>query len=185
MVPDQFLKEFETTLQGVFRKLEDELRAVRSNRPSVALVENIKVNYYDENLPVKQLGSLAVRPPKDIEIQVWDKNAVGPIQKAIEAANVGVSVAAEGNVVRASLPPLTEERRAELAKLVKKITEEGRIRVRHRRDDAIKKVKAAEDEKKISEDAAFRAKERIQKSVDEVNKRVDSLLEGKLKELQE
>lgn len=182
---DQFIKEIETALHGIIQKLEEEIRGVRSNRPSVQLVEDIKAEYYGQELPIKQLGSLNIRPPRDIEVHVWDKNAAAAVSKAIENAKMGFSVANEGTVVRVSLPPLTDERRAELMKLVKKMAETARIQIRGKRDDIIKKVKAAEDEKKLSEDQVFRGKEKIQKVVDDANKNVESLLDGKSKELQE
>lgn len=182
---EQHQKELEAALGVAVQKLQNEFRAIRSSRPSIQLVEDIPVVYYDEKLTIKQLGSLSVRPPRDIEIGVWDKNAVGPVVKAIQEANVGLSTAADGTVVRASLPPLTDERRAEFVKLVKKMAEETRIQVRGRRDEAIKKIKAAEEEKKLDEDQVFRGKEQIQKLIDETNRKIEAAVEGKLKELNE
>jgi ribosome recycling factor len=182
---ESILKELENHLNQTLERLRAELAAVRGNRPSVQLLEDIKVDYYGQTLSVKQLASLAIRPPRDIEVQVWDKGAVGAVAKAIESAKAGFSAANEGNVVRVSLPPLTSERRAELEKLVRKITENSRIAVRNERDEAVKKVKVAEGEGKMNEDDAFRAKEKIQKAVDKVNKDIEALLEGKLKELAE
>ncbi len=179
------MKELESALKAAVQKLEDELKAVRGNRPSVQLVEDVKVNYYDQLLSVKQLGSLGVRPPREIEITVWDKNAVGPVSKAIAEAKIGLSVTNEGNVVRASLPPLTDERRQEFMKLVKKMAEATRIQIRTKRDEIIKKIKAAEAEKKLDEDQMFKAKEKIQKQIDEVNKRIEEAVERKMKELAE
>ena len=180
-----YLKELESALKAAVQKLEDELKAVRGNRPSVQVVEDVKVNYYDQLLSVKQLGSLGVRPPREIEITVWDKNAVGPVSKAIAEAKIGLSVTNEGNVVRASLPPLTDERRQEFMKLVKKMAEATRIQIRTKRDEIIKKIKAAEAEKKLDEDQMFKAKEKIQKQIDEVNKRIEEAVERKMKELAE
>ncbi len=185
MEAEILIKELETHLQAAVKHLEDELRAVRSNRPSVQLIEDIKVDYYGQPLTVKQLGSLAIQPPRDIAVSVWDKNAVGAVSKAIEAAKAGFSVSTDGNAVRVALPPLTDERRAELIKLIKKMTEETRIVVRHYRDDIIKKLKFAEDEKKVNEDQVFRTKEQIQKAVDQCNDRVEKALDGKIREISE
>ncbi len=182
---DTILKELESCLNQAVEHLKAELQGVRGNRPSVGLLEDIKVDYYGQALPLKQLGSLAIRPPRDIEINVWDKGAVGAVAKAVEAAKAGFSVANEGNIVRVSLPPLTNERRAELEKLVKKMTENSRIAVRNERDETIKKVKAAEEEGKLNEDNVFRTKEEIQKLVDKTNKNIESFLEVKIKELAE
>jgi ribosome recycling factor len=182
---DTFLKELETALGAAMQKLHEEISSVRSNRPSVGIVENITVECYGQTLPIKQLGSLGIRAPRDIEITVWDQGIVQAIVKAIENAKVGLSVSNEGNIVRATLPSLTDERRAEFAKLVKRMVETARIQIRSHRDDVMKKIKAAEAEKKMDEDAAFRGKERVQKAVDEVNKKIETMLEGKLKELSE
>ena len=172
-------------LTTAVQKFAEELKTIRSSRPSVQLVEDIRVDYYGEMLPIKQLGSISIHPPKNIEIQVWDKNAASPVMKAIEGAGMGLSVGSEGNIVRATLPPLTDERRAEFTKLVKKLAEATRIQIRGRRDDSMKKLKGAEEAGKLSEDQVFKAKERAQKLVDNANRDVETALESKLKELQE
>jgi ribosome recycling factor len=179
----EILKELADRLNEIVRRLKEELQGVRGNRPSVQLLEDIRVDYYGQTLSVKQLASLAIRPPRDIEINVWDKGAVGAVVKAIEGAKAGFSVFSEGNAVRVSLPPLTSERRAELEKLVGKMAENSRIAVRKERDETIKKLKAAEEDKKISEDQVFRAKEEVQKLVAKANKDIEALWNGKLKEL--
>lgn len=180
---EKLIKELEGEFGVIFSKIKEELNMVRSNRPSVAILENIKVNVYDQWMTVQQLGSLSVQPPKDILITIWDKNAVGAIMKAIEDAKIGLSVSNDGNVIRASLPVLTDERKQELAKLVKKISENYRIQVRARRDEAMKKVRVAEDSGEVNEDQEFKLKEKIQKQVDEANKKIEDLVEKKLSEL--
>ena len=182
---EEYLKEFESALKTAVDKLNEELKAVRGSRPSVELVENIKVNYYDQMLPIKQLGSLSIMPPRGIRIAVWDKNAAGPTMKAIEAAKIGLSVSNEGNNIIATLSPLGDERRGELARLVRKTAETYRIQIRAKRDEVIKKLKEAEADKEVSEDEAFKSKVKVQKIVDETNKKVEGLVEGKLKELAE
>lgn len=185
MESDLIIKELENKLNQAVEYLKTELRGVRGSRPSVGLVEDVKVDYYGQTLSVNQLASLAIRPPRDIEVKVWDNSAVGAVARAIEGAKAGFSVATEGSIVRVSLPHLTDERRAELEKLARKMVESSRIAVRNERDEAIKKVKAAEAEGKLNEDDVFRAKERIQKAVDKVNAEIESLLEAKVKELGE
>lgn len=182
---EQYLKELESALKIIADKLREELRAVRGNRPSVDLVSDIKMDYYNQQLTIKQLGSLSVVPPRGIQVSVWDKNAVGPVMKAIEGAKIGLSVSNDGNNVIAALSPLGNERREELMKLVKKTSEASRIQIRARRDEMIKKLKEAEVRKELNEDDVFKAKEKIQKAVDKVNGEVDELVEGKLKELGE
>lgn len=182
---DTFIKELEAALQRVNNRLHEDLQTVRSNRPSVQLVENIPVEAYGEQMTVRQLGSLSIRPPRDIEIACWDKNVVGAVTKAIQDAGIGFSVGNEGMIVRASLPVLTDERREEFGRLAKKMTEQAKIQIRARRDEMNKKVKAAEEAGTISKDQAFMGKERIQKIVDGANKRADTMLESKLAELAE
>ena len=182
---EQYLKELESALKVVGDKLHEELRAIRGNRPSVDLLADIKVNYYDQWMTIKQLGSLSVLPPRSVQVGIWDKNAVGAVVKAIENAKVGLSVTNDDNNVIATLSPLGNERREELTKLVKKTSEGYRIQIRAKRDEAIKKLKEAETAKQAGEDEVFKTKEKIQKAVDEANKKVEELVENKLKELAE
>lgn len=179
------LKELNSSLETTVDGLKNELQNVRSNRPSVEILENIKVNCYDQMLPIVQLGSLNLRPPRDIEIQLWDKSVSQAVIKAIEDAKIGLGVSSDGNVIRASLPTLTDERRKELAKLAGKMTETARIRLRNQRDEYIKKFKAAEDEGTVNEDEFFQAKEKIQKLIDEANRKMESMLAEKTKEIEE
>ena len=179
------LKELAAALAALLDRLHADLGGVRSNRPSVQLLENVMVDCYGQTMPLQQVASLGIRPPRDIEINVWDKTAVPAVMKAIQEANIGLSVSNDGTTIRGSLPALTAERREEFMKLAKRIVEEAKIQVRMRRDDANKKVKAAEEEGVLGEDQAFKAKEQIQKAVDEANKKAETLLEGKVKELAE
>ena len=179
------IKELETSLKSAMASLKEEIQGVRSNRPSVEILENVKVNCYGQMMSVKQLGSLNLRPPREIEIQVWDKNTAQSVIKAIEEAKIGMGVSSDGNVIRASLPVLTDERRKELIKLAGKITETYKIRLRTLRDESIKKFKTAEEKGEITEDELFQAKEKIQKLIDEVNKEAENTLESKTKEIEE
>ncbi|HTY40215.1 MAG TPA: ribosome recycling factor [Candidatus Paceibacterota bacterium] len=182
---EPYIKELEAGLQAAVAKFHEEIQGVRTNRPSVQLIEDVRVDIYGQQMTVKQLGSLGIRPPRDIEVNIWDKNAVGAVVKAITEAKMGLSVTNDGNTVRVTLPPLTDERRAEFTKLVKKMAEEARIKVRAYRDEVLKKVKAAQDRKELSEDQVFKGKERLQKIVDGANEKVETTLGGKLKELAE
>ncbi|HEY4526160.1 MAG TPA: ribosome recycling factor [Candidatus Paceibacterota bacterium] len=179
------IKELEAKLNQVIGFLQSELQTVRTNRPSVGLLEDIKVEYYGQVMQIKQLASLSIRPPRDIEVNIWDKGAVAAVAKAIETAKAGFSVSNDGNIVRVSLPPLTDERRAEMTKLVKRMSEDARITVRGERDEANKKIKAAEDSGQATEDQVFKGKEQIQKITDTANKQIENLLNGKITELSE
>lgn len=181
---EKFIKDLEAELGKATAKFMQDLQAIRSNRPSTDMLQDIKVSYYDQILTIKELGSLAVVPPREISVTVWDKSAIPHVAKAIEAANIGLSVQHDGNMIRAFLPVLTKERREELTKLVKRTAEGARITVRSRRDECMKKIKTAVDSKQMSEDAAFKAKEKAQKVVDAANAEIESAVEKKAKELQ-
>jgi ribosome recycling factor len=178
----KFLEEKTAVTRDGFKK---EIAGIRANRPSTVLIEDIKVSYYNEMIPVKQLGTIAIQPPRDIFIQIWDKGAIPMVAKAIESASLGFSVGSEAGGVRVHLPELSEERREELIKLVKRMAEEHRIQIRHLRDEVNKKIQTAFDASEISEDQKFKIKEDVQKKIDEVNKDIESAVEQKIKEIKE
>ncbi len=179
------LKDLETYVKNSSDALKGELQNVRGNRPSVEILENVKVNCYDQMMSLKQLGSLSLRPPREVEIQLWDKSVTQQVVKAIEDAKIGMGVSSDGNVIRASLPTLTDERRKELIKLAGKITETYKIQFRSHRDEAIKKFKAGQEKGELTEDDFFQAKEKTQKIIDEANRKSEEMLENKVKEIEE
>jgi len=185
MNAEEYTKELDFSAVSTVKKFEDELRVVRSNRPSVELVENVPVAYYGENLSIKQLASIAIGAQKELLITVWDKNALGPVMTGIQSANIGLSLQNDGNVIRATLPPLSAERREEFQKIVKRMAEETRIKLRTLRDEVLKKIKSAGDSGGITEDQVFDAKEKIQKMIDDSNKKIETALQAKIKELSE
>jgi ribosome recycling factor len=182
---DTYLKELDEHFKGVIQKLREDMRGLRSNRPSLEFLENLKVNYFDTWMTVKQLGSLSFMPPREVRITVWDKGAAAPIAKAIEEAQAGFSVTNEGTLIRATLSALSSERREELGRMIKKTVEGTRIEVRNLREDTVKRMKTLEDKKEITEDDMFSAKEKIQKRVNEANAEIEKMLEEKLVELAE
>jgi ribosome recycling factor len=182
---EQFIKDLEVALSGFTAKLKQDLGQIRGTRPSAELVQDIRVNLYDQNLTIRELGSLSVLPPRTLQISVWDKNAVGAVTKAIESAHLGLSVTNDGNNIRATLSPLGNERREEMTKLVKKTAEGARIQIRNKREETIKRMKDAESKKEITEDEAFKVKEKVQKTVDKANGEIEMLMNGKLAELGE
>jgi ribosome recycling factor len=182
---DIFLKELDEALKAAVLRFKEDLRGLRSSRPSIELIENLSVNYFDSWMTIKQLGSLSLLPPREVRITVWDKNAAAPIAKAIEEAQAGFSVSMDGATIRATLSALSNERREELGKLVKKTAEGARISVRNVREDIIKKLRAAEDGSEITEDQSHSGKEKIQKRVNDANAEIEVLVEEKLKELAE
>ncbi|MDE2001814.1 MAG: ribosome recycling factor [Patescibacteria group bacterium] len=174
-------KQVEQKLKAAVDALKTELQTIRSGRPSPRMVEDIKVDMYGQQMPVKALGSISVIPPREIDVMLWDKSGVATVAKAIEEA-LKVTANTDGGLIRINLPSLTDERKKEFEKLIRKMTEETRIRVRGVRDDANKEIKAAEAGG-LSEDAAFKKKEEVQKAVDATNKDLESLLDQKLKEI--
>ncbi len=182
---EQIVKDLETSLAAVTQKLKADFGQIRGNRPSVEMLEGIRINLYDQMLTLRELGSLSVLPPRTIQITVWDPGAIGAVMKAIEDAHLGLSTNNDGNNIRATLSSLGNERRDELTKLVKKTTEAIRIQIRSKREDAVKHLKDAEAGKMITEDDAFRGKEKIQKATDKANGEVETLVTGKLDELGE
>jgi ribosome recycling factor len=182
---DLIIKDLETGLAGVTAKLKTDIGAIRGNRPSSEAIENITLSLYDQTLSIRELGSLSVLPPRTIQITVWDKDAVNPIMKAIEAAHMGLTASNDGTTIRATVSSLGDERREELTKLVKKTAETARIQLRSRRDDIMKRVKEGEAAKELTKDDVFRGKDKIQKIMDKANADIDALVDGKLAELGE
>ena len=185
MAADQFIKDLEASLAGVVGKLKQDLGGIRGNRPSPEMVQDLRVNIYDQSLTIRELGSLSVLPPRTIQITLWDKDAVAGVTKAIESAHLGLTVSNDGLNIRATLSQLGNERREEMMKLVKKTTEAARIDIRQRREETIKRLKDAEVRKEITEDEAFKGRERVQKAVDKANKDAEAMMEAKIGELGE
>lgn len=182
---DDVYKDIKKRMKKSVAKCEQELKGIRTGRASTALIEEIKVEYYGTPTPIKQLATLSVPEPRMVLIQPWDKGIINEIEKAIRNSGIGLSPSNDGNVIRVPFPPLTEERRRELVKIVKKIGEEYKIAIRNIRRDGNDEVKEMEKEKLISEDEARKALKEIQKITDEFIKAIDELIEKKEKEIME
>ncbi|MBU6414819.1 ribosome recycling factor [Patescibacteria group bacterium] len=170
-------------LDKVLEHLKSESAGLRTGRASPALVEDLEVEYYGAKTSLKAIASIASPEPRQIVIQPWDKNALGPIQKAIQMSPLGINPIADKDMIRLVIPPLTEERRKELIKLLGRHLEDARIQVRREREDALKTVDALEKAKEISEDEKFRRKSEVQKIVDDANKKIEELGSAKEKEI--
>jgi len=177
------IKEAEARMQGAIDVLSRELAGLRTGRASTALLEGIRVDYYGTATPVNQLASLSVPDPRTLLIQPWEPGLLPAIEKAIMKSDLGVTPANDGKTVRLVIPPLTEERRKQLAKVVGKLAEDCRVAVRNIRHEANKKGKALEKEKKISEDDSRRGLEQIQRITDKFVQRVEELLKKKEQEI--
>lgn len=177
------IEEFKKNSQVAIQSLKKEISGIRTNRPSPALVEDLKVNLYDQMMPLKQVGSINVSPPREINIQVWDKSAVSNVVKAIETSGLGLSANADGNLIRVHLPELTAERKEEIIKHIRKLTEQHRIQLRHFRDEINKKIQKSFDGGEINEDQKFKLKEEVQKETEKAGDEIEKILEGKIKEI--
>jgi ribosome recycling factor len=184
MNPD-FTSDLKTELETTVAHLKEELGALRSSRPSVELVERITVMHYGQPMTVRQLGSLSIEAPRTVLVTLWDQTAVSSVVKAIQDAQVGLSVTNDGLTIRASMAALTSERRDELTKTIKKVGEASRIAVRNQRDDAMKKLRTVKDAKEVTQDDEFRIKDQLQGLVDKANKQLDEIVDAKLEAIQE
>ncbi len=184
-IAEQIVKDLETALAGVTGKLKQDFGQIRGNKPSPDMIQDIRLNLYEQSLSIRELGSLSILPPRTIQITVWDPGAIAAVMKAIENAHLGLSTTNDGNNIRATLSPLGDERRDEMTKLVKKMVETARIQVRSRREDAMRRLKDSESRKEITEDDVFKGKEKIQKSTDKANGEMEAMLKSKVEELGE
>ncbi len=165
--------------------LKDELKKIRTGRASLALFEGIRVNYYGTQTPLKQMASLSIPESRLILIQPWDQTSLGEIEKEILKSELGLTPMSDGKVIRISIPPLTEERRKELVKLVRKISEEHKVSIRNIRRDVNEFLKGLKKEGEISEDDFYKAQDLVQEITDEHIQLADQTCQGKEKEILE
>jgi ribosome recycling factor len=176
---EEIFKSTEEDMKKAVQYFKNEIAGLRTGRASTALVEEIKVDYYGSKVPIKQLASISVPEANQIVLQVWDKGAVDLVEKAI-IENLNLTPQKQGNVLRLNLPPLTEERRRELVRMLHKMAEEARVAVRNIRRDAKELI---EDQEGVSEDEIRRALERLQKLTDKYIEEINHLTEVKEKEI--
>ncbi len=160
--------------------LQGDLRTIRTGRASPALVERLPVEYYGSPIPLNQLAGISAPEPRMLVIRPWDRSAIGPIEKAILKSDLGLTPSNDGQIIRLIIPPLTEERRRELTRLVARRVEEARVAVRNIRRDAIEMLRDLEKEKLISEDDLYKGRDEVQELTDDFIKQIDEI--GKAKE---
>ncbi len=182
---EALLKDATGKMSRSIESFRKELGKVRTGRASFSLLDGIKADYYGTPTPLQQVGTLSVPESRLITVTPWDAKMIGPIEKAIQAGGLGLNPTNDGKVVRIPIPPLTEERRKELVKLVKKMAEDARIAVRNIRREAIERIKEKEKKKEISEDGMKRGQERVQKETDSFIKKIDGILKTKEQEIME
>jgi len=176
-----FKEEMEKTIVSLSKSFS----RVRTGRASIALLDGIKVDYYGTATPITQVANVSVPESRLILIVPWDASIIGAVEKAIQKSDLGVTPSNDGKAVRLSIPQLTEERRKEIAKTVKKMAEEGKIKLRNARRDANEELKTLKKDNKISEDEMFTAQEEVQKLTDQYIEKTDKILAAKEKEIME
>ncbi len=184
MIKD-LMKEAEVRMTGAVQSLEEDLAGIRTGRASPALVERLQVEYYGAPTPLLQLATIGVPEPRMLMIRPFDPSTIKSIERAILASDLGLTPGNDGKVIRLMLPPLTEDRRRDLAKVVHNRTEEGRVAVRNVRRDTIRDLRDFEHEKLISEDDLKRGEEEIQKMTDRIIETIDEVGDRKQKEIME
>ena len=170
-------------MHGALEALKHDLGGLRTGRASTALLDPIHVEVYGSNMPLNQVATVSVPEPRMLSVQVWDRSNVGPVEKAIRSAGLGLNPITDGQVVRLPIPELTEERRKELAKLVGQYAEKARVAVRNVRRDGMEHLKADEKKHEISEDERKRLEHDVQKLTDDTIKEIDELAAAKEREI--
>jgi ribosome recycling factor len=185
MIPKTLITHAEDQMIKTLNRMKSELGTLRTGRASAALLENVRVDYYGTATPINQLAAMAAPEPRTLEIRPWDKGAMPEIEKAILKSDLGLTPNNDGSVIRLQIPKLTEERRKELIKVVRKMAEEYRVSLRNERRDAVERLKKAEKGKEITEDDLTAGEHEIQRVTDQYIKRVDESLANKERDIME
>ncbi len=180
---DDVKKDAEVRMRKSVESLKQELSKLRTGRAQPSLLDHIHVAYYGSDVPLNQVANVTVSDPRTLAVTPWEKNMVPVVEKAIMASDLGLNPSTAGDVIRLPLPPLTEERRREMVKLVRQEGEAAKVAIRNIRRDANSDIKEFLKEKEVTEDQARRGEELIQKITDQYIAGVDELLSGKEEEL--
>ena len=178
-------KDAEQRMQRGVEAFKEDIRKLRTGRAHAGLLEHVMVDYYGTNVPVKQTANVSVEDARTLVVTPWEKKMVAAVEKAILNSNLGLNPVTAGQVIRVPLPPMTEERRRDLVKVVRQHAESGRVALRNVRREALGELKDALKEKMITEDDERRAQEEIQKLTDRYVASVDALLKDKETEIME
>jgi len=180
-VHDTLNQKMEKTLSV----LKDELNHIRAGRANPMMLDKVRVNYYGSETPVKQLAAISVPEPRILQIQPYDTSIIRDIEKAIQIADLGINPSNDGKIIRMVIPMLTEERRKDLQKNIKKLGEDAKVALRNERRDALESLKKMEKAKEISEDDLTSGEKEVQKMVDEYVVRIDQMVAKKAEEIME
>ncbi len=179
MSTDPFIQAAASEFEKAFSHMNQEFSRLQVGRANPSLVEHLQVESYGAQQPLKNVANISVPDPKTLQIQPWDKSILGTIEKAIQAAGLGLNPVNNGTAVLINIPPLTEERRKEIVKIVHHLAEEARISIRNARQTAHSKFKQMAQDKQITEDDAISAEKRLQEKVDDYNKQVAEAAKAK------
>jgi ribosome recycling factor len=182
---ENILKKLKDEMEKTIVNLDKSLGRVRTGRASVSLLDGIKVDYYGTPTPISQVANLSIPESRLIVIAPWDVSVIGAIEKAIQKSDLGLMPSTDGKIIRLSIPQLTEERRKELVKIVKKMAEEGKIKLRNTRRESNEELKGLKKSNKIAEDELFDAHEEVQKLTDQYIEKTDKITAAKEKEIME
>jgi ribosome recycling factor len=177
---DQLKKDISDKMEKSMASLKTELTKIRTGRANPSLIEHLKVDYYGTPTPIKQMAQISVPDAKTLQIASWDQGAIPLIEKAIIAANIGLTPNVDGKLIRLNIPALTEDRRKDISKSVKTIGEESKVAVRNVRRDANDKIKAS---KELPEDQAKKYTADVQKLTDSYIEQIDKLVDSKIKDI--
>ncbi|ADG06240.1 ribosome recycling factor [Kyrpidia tusciae DSM 2912] len=179
------MKQAEERMNKSLQALKKEFASVRAGRATPGLLDKVTVEYYGTSMPIHQLASITAPEPRLLVIQPWDKGALAEIEKAILKSDLGLTPTNDGQVIRLAIPQLTQERRQELARMVRKLAEESRVAIRNIRREANDEIRKSEKDGSVSEDEGRRLQERIQGLTDRFIEEIDRLLAAKEKEITE
>ncbi len=181
----EVLSETRDAMDKAVKALKKDMAKVRTGRASVSLLDDVRVEYYGVPTPLSQVASLSAPEPRLITVQPWEKNLIPDIEKAIFKADLGLTPSSDGQLIRLPVPALTEDRRREMAKIVKRMGEESKISIRNARRDANETLKMLEKEKEITEDDLKRSEKDVQQVTDEFVNLIDSVVQNKEQEIME
>ncbi len=182
---EPFINDLQVKMEKSIEALRRDLSRVRTGRASLTLLDGIRVDYYGVPTPLSQVASLAVPESRLITIQPWDSKLIGEIEKAIQKSDLGLNPMSDGKVVRINIPPLTEERRKDLVKVIKRMEEECKVALRNIRRDGNEQLKVAKKDKEISEDDQFKLQEEVKKVMDKNIEKTEEIVRAKEKEILE
>ena len=179
----EIIQKIKPELDKAINFLREEIAKIRTGRASPSLVENLIVECFDQKFPLKQLAAISSLEPRVLIIQPWDKSYIEPIEKAISKSNLGLAPVVDKDIIRISLPPINEEYRKNLLRLLSEKQEETRKTIRHWREEAWHEIQEKTREGEIREDDKYKAKEELQELIDEYHQKIEELIERKKKEI--